>query len=80
MSKQETMAEQHTVKQLQEFQANTRTKNPDKLYIIFEQRTQVVETCHMTPLKAIQKRADQDHQGENTTIIEIKPKKKAAKP
>lgn len=70
-----------TKKGLATIQANSLAKkNPNKLYIIFEQRTQVVETCRMTPLKAIQKRADQDHQGEDTTIIEIKPKKKAAKP
>lgn len=51
-------------------------KNPDKMYILFEQRMQVQETCHMTPFKAVQKPADQDE----VVNVKIEPMKKGKKP
>lgn len=55
---------------------NLAKKNPDKMYILFEQRMQVQETCHMTPFKAVQKPADQDE----VVNVKIEPMKKGKKP
>lgn len=51
-------------------------KNPDKMYVLFEQRMQVQETCHMTPFKAVQKPADEDE----VVNVKIEPMKKGKKP
>lgn len=55
---------------------NLAKKNPDKMYVLFEQRMQVQETCHMTPFKAVQKPADQDE----VVNVKIEPMKKGKKP
>ena len=55
---------------------NLAKKNTDKMYILFEQRMQVQETCHMTPFKAVQKPADQDE----VVNVKIEPMKKGKKP
>ena len=54
---------------------NLAKKNPDKMYVLFEQRMQVQETCHMTPFKAVQKPADQDE----VVNVKIEPMKKGKK-
>lgn len=46
-------------------------KNPTKMYVLYEQRMQIQETCRMTPIKAVQK----PEQGE-LIEIDIKPKTK----
>ncbi len=43
---------------------NLAKKNPDKMYVLFEQRMQVQETCHMTPFKAVQKPGEPRRGGE----------------
>lgn len=55
---------------------NLAKKNPGKMYVLFEQRMQVQETCHMTPFKAVQKPADQDE----VVNVKIEPMKKGKKP
>lgn len=56
-----------TKKGLATIQANKLAKkNTGKMYIIYEQRMQVLDTCHMTPFKAVQMPA-----GDNAELVEI---------
>lgn len=46
-------------------------KSPDRIFVAYEQRTQLVETCHMTPFKAVRQPVET---GSDMVVVDVRPK------